>query len=160
MNTKLKNFGLLIFSVAIPLIVGFLGSLLTTPSIDTWYMALNKPSFNPPNWLFGPVWTILFILMGVALFLVLRDGRESKQFKAACWSFGAQLFLNIYWSFLFFFVKEPPLAFWAIISLMSMVVVNIYYFYQVKKVSAYLLIPYLAWITFASVLNYLIWYLN
>lgn len=160
MNSKLKNFILLLISVGIPLLVGFLGSLLTTPSLDTWYAALNKPAFNPPNWIFGPVWTTLFILMGVALFLVIKDGKENKYFKAACLSFGAQLFLNIYWSFLFFFAKEPPLAFWGIISLISMIIVNIYYFYQIKKAAAYLLIPYIAWVLFASFLNYSIWQLN
>lgn len=160
MNSKLKNFGLLLISVAIPLFVGFLGSLLTTPSINTWYLTLNRPSFNPPNWIFGPVWTTLFILMGVALFLVIKDGKENKYFKAACLSFGAQLFLNIYWSFLFFFVKEPPLAFWGIISLISMIVVNFYYFFQIKKSAAYLLIPYIAWVLFATILNYFIWILN
>lgn len=160
MNSKLKNLGLLLFCVAIPLLVGFLGSLLTTPSIDTWYAALNKPAFNPPNWIFGPVWTTLFILMGVALFLVLKEGRDNKYFKAACFSFGAQLFLNIYWSFLFFFAKEPSLAFWGIISLISMIVVNFYYFFQIKKSAAYLLIPYLAWVSFATILNYFIWILN
>ncbi len=160
MKLKFKNIILLLVSVGTPLFVGFLGSLLTTPSIDTWYQTLNKPSFNPPNWIFGPVWTTLFILMGIAIFLVIKKGTGGKYFKAACLSFGAQLFLNIYWSFLFFFVHEPSLAFWGIISLMSMIIVNFYYFYQIKKSAAYLLIPYIAWVSFASILNYFIWILN
>jgi tryptophan-rich sensory protein len=160
MNSKLKSFFWLLFSVAIPLLVGYLGSLLTTPSINTWYATLNKPSFNPPNWVFAPVWTILFILMGIALFLIIKEGKESKYFLQACLSFGAQLFLNLYWSFLFFFIKAPNLAFWSIISLSSMIIVNIYYFYQIKKASAYLLIPYIVWVTFAAILNYSIWRLN
>ena len=160
MNSKLKSFFWLLFSLAIPLLVGYLGSLLTTPSINTWYATLNKPSFNPPNWIFAPVWTMLFILMGIALFLVIKTGKESKYFLHARLSFGAQLFLNLYWSFLFFFIKAPVLAFWSIISLASMIIVNIYYFYQVKKAAAYLLIPYIAWVTFAAILNYYIWRLN
>ncbi len=160
MNSKLKNLLLLIISLAIPLLIGFLGSMLTTPSISTWYAALNKPSFNPPNWVFAPVWTVLFILMGLALFLILKEGRKATYFKAACLSFGAQLFLNLYWSFLFFFAKEPSLAFWGIVSLISMIIVNMYYFFQIKKVAAYLLVPYLLWVIFAASLNYLIWILN
>ena len=157
---KIKNIWLLILSLFIPLAVGYLGSLLTMPGLASWYGGLTKPAFTPPNWLFGPAWTLLFILMGLAFFLILRDGRENKNFSAAWMSFGAQLFLNIYWSFLFFFVQEPPLAFYGLISLWSMIFVNIYYFYQIKKSAAYLLIPYIAWVTFAGALNYSIWYLN
>jgi len=160
MNKKIKNFWLLIFSLAIPLLIGYLGSLLTTPRIATWYVNLIKPVFTPPNWIFAPVWTILFILIGVAFYLILKDSRKNKYFPAACLSFGAQLFLNIYWSFLFFYIKEPPLAFYAIVSLWSMIIVNIYYFYQIRKSSGYLLIPYVVWVTFAAALNYAIWYLN
>jgi len=157
---KIKNIWLLLLSLFIPLAVGYLGSLLTMPGLDSWYGGLTKPAFTPPNWLFAPAWTLLFILMGLAFFLILRDGRENKNFSAAWMSFGAQLFLNIYWSFLFFFVQEPPLAFYGLISLWSMIFVNIYYFYQIKKSAAYLLIPYIAWVTFAGALNYSIWYLN
>ena len=134
------------------------------PSINTWYATLAKPSINPPNWLFAPVWNTLFILMGIALFLIIREKQGSsdktKYLKQAYLSFGFQLFLNIYWSFLFFFIQSPSLAFWSIISLLSMIVVNIYYFYQIKKAAAYLLIPYLAWVSFATILNYFIWQLN
>jgi len=157
---KIKKIWLFVVSVAIPLFIGFIGSFLTTPSIDVWYASLNKPWFTPPNWLFGPTWTVLFILMGLALFLILKDGRQNRYFKAACLSFGFQLFLNVYWSFLFFYIKQPPLAFYAIVSLWSMIFVNIYYFYQIKKSAAYLLIPYIVWVTFAAVLNYSIWLLN
>ncbi len=157
---KIKNIWLLLLSLFIPLAVGYLGSILTMPGLTSWYGGLTKPPFTPPNWLFAPAWTLLFILMGLAFFLILRDGRENKHFSAAWMSFGAQLFLNIYWSFLFFFVQEPPLAFYGLISLWSMIFVNIYYFYQIKKSAAYLLIPYIVWVTFAGALNYSIWYLN
>jgi len=160
MNSKIKNIFYFIFALAIPLFVGYLGSLLTSPSINTWYAGIIKPSFNPPNWVFAPVWTILFILMGIAFFLILKEGKDRRYFRAAYLSFGFQLFLNIYWSFLFFYIKEPPLAFYSIVSLWSMIIVNIYYFCQIKKTAAYLLIPYILWVTFAAVLNYSIWYIN
>jgi len=157
---KINKIWLFIISLVIPLFIGFAGSLLTTPNIAPWYTSLNKPWFTPPNWLFSPTWTVLFILMGLALFLILKDGRQNRYFKAACLSFGFQLFLNLYWSFLFFYIKQPPLAFYAIVSLWSMIFVNIYYFYQIKKSAAYLLIPYIVWVTFAAALNYSIWLLN
>jgi tryptophan-rich sensory protein len=160
MNNKLKNVGLLIICLAIPLAIGYLGSWLTASSISGWYPLLNKPSFNPPNWIFGPVWTFLYLLMGIAFFLILKDGRENKYFRHAWLSFAAQLFLNLYWFFLFFYIKMPSLAFWSIISLLSMIIVNSYYFYQIKKSAAYLYIPYIAWVSFAGVLNYFIWQLN
>lgn len=160
MKIKAKDIWLFIAALALPLVVGYLGSLLTTPSITTWYVGLTKPSFTPPNWLFAPAWTTLFILMGLAFFFVVREGRGDRYFRAAWLSYGAQLFLNIYWSFLFFYIKEPGLAFYAIISLWSMIFVNIYYFYQIKKTAGYLLIPYLFWVTFAAVLNYSVWLLN
>jgi len=160
MNNKLKNLGLLIICLVIPLGIGYLGSFLTASSVNDWYTLINKPAFNPPNWLFGPVWTFLYLLMGIALFLVLKNGRENKYFRQAWLSFAAQLFLNLYWSFLFFYIKMPSLAFWAIISLLSMIIVNAYYFYQIKKTAAYLYIPYIAWVSFAGILNYFIWQLN
>lgn len=160
MKVEIKNIWLLIISLATPLLVGFFGSLLTTPGVATWYSFLTKPWFNPPNWIFSPVWTLLFVLMGLALFLVLKEGRKNSHFAIALIVFAAQLFLNLYWSFFFFFVQAPSLAFYEIISLWLMILVNIYYFYQIKKTAAYLLIPYLAWVSFAAVLNYFIWSLN
>jgi len=160
MKLNLKNFWLFIMSMGIVFLVAYLGSILTTPNIATWYSTINKPSFNPPNYLFAPVWTALFFLMGISLFIILKDGKGKKYYRAACWSFGAQLFLNVYWSFLFFFAHEPALAFFGLVSLWSMIIVNIYYFFQIKKSAAYLMFPYILWVTFAGVLNYAIWYLN
>lgn len=160
MKLNLKNFWLFVMSMGIVFLAAYLGSTLTTPSIATWYSTINKPSFNPPNYLFAPVWTALFFLMGISLFIILKDGNGKKYYRAACWSFGAQLFLNVYWSFLFFFAHEPALAFFGLVSLWSMIIVNIYYFFQIKKTAAYLMFPYILWVTFAGVLNYAIWYLN
>jgi tryptophan-rich sensory protein len=160
MKRAAKKIWLLVFSLAIPLLIGFLGSTLTTPNIPTWFVCLEKPFFSPPNWLFAPVWTILFILMGLALFLVLRDGRKNRYFEDAILVFGAQLILNLYWSFFFFFIHSPLLAFYDIIILWLMIALNIYCFYKIKKTAAYLLIPYIVWVSFAAILNYSIWFLN
>lgn len=160
MNKKIEKIGLLIVCLAIPLAIGWLGSWLTASSLNDWYPLLNKPSFNPPNWLFGPVWTVLYLLMGIAIFMVLSDNSDNRYRRHASISFIAQLFLNLYWSFLFFYIKMPSLAFWALISLLSMIIVNAYYFYQVRNSAAYLCIPYIAWICFAGLLNYFIWQLN
>lgn len=160
MNNKLKKIGLLVICLAGPLLIGGLGSWLTSSSLNDWYPLLNKPSFNPPNWLFGPVWTILYLLMGSALFMILSDETVSRYRRQGLISFIAQLFLNLYWSFLFFYIKMPSLAFWALISLLSMIIVNAYYFYQIKKPAAYLYVPYIAWVSFAGLLNYFIWQLN
>lgn len=158
MKKNWQNARLLVACLLIPLIIGFLGSLLTTPSIDSWYALLNKPSFNPPNAIFGPVWTGLFILMGLALFLVLKSSRRST--RAALISFFVQLFLNIGWSALFFYWHSPFLAFLEIIILWLAIAVNIFFFSRSSKIAAWLLVPYLAWVSFAAFLNYTIWRLN
>jgi len=148
----------LVISVAIPLIVGFLGSLFTTPYVKTWFATIIKPSFSPPNWIFAPVWTFLFILMGISLFLVWNS--KSKNKKSAIILFGIQLFLNLTWSVLFFTLHNPLASFIEIIFLWIFILLTIFSFYKISKNSAYLLIPYLLWVSFASVLNFAIWKLN
>jgi benzodiazapine receptor len=164
MNVKLKNFLFFLLSLGVVSLIAYLGTILVIPNINSWYATINKPSFNPPSYLFSPVWTILFILMAIAFFLVLRDcfskGQDKRYFRAAVLSFGAQLLLNLYWSFLFFFTHEPGLAFFGLISLWLMIIVNIYYFSKINKAAAYLLSPYLLWVAYAGVLNYAIWVLN
>lgn len=160
MKARIKNAWLLVLSLALPLLVGFVGSSFTRPNIATWYVCLEKPVFSPPNWVFAPVWTLLFILMGLALFLILRDGKKSRHFETAVILFGAQLILNLYWSFFFFFFHSPLYAFIDICVLWLLIVFNIYFFYKIKKTAAYLLIPYLVWVTFAAILNYAICLLN
>lgn len=150
---------LIIPSILLPLIVGFIGSLFTTPYIDTWYAQLNKPFFNPPNWIFSPVWTTLFILMGVAFFLILKKRNSAKK-RRAILAFSLQLILNLSWSFVFFFLKNPGFAFLEIIVLFLAILCTILYFSRLSRLAAYLLIPYIAWISFAAVLNFYIWQLN
>ena len=146
----------LIVSLLIPQLAGFLGALATTPSIKSWYSHLNKPSFNPPNWLFGPVWTLLFLLMGISLYLVWRQGNTS----AALTIFFVQLALNLLWSILFFGLHQPTLAFLEIIVLWLAILATILKFYPISNLAAYLLIPYLLWVSFAGFLNFTIARLN
>ena len=139
---------------------GIVGSLFTAPAIKTWYVTLNKPSFNPPNWLFAPVWTILFLLMGISFFLILEKGTDKKARGDAFFVFIFQFILNVEWSILFFGLNFLFAAFIEIIILWVAILATIIKFYKVYKPAAYLLIPYFLWVTFASVLNFFIWRLN
>jgi len=148
------------FALGICLFIGFLGSLATQTSIDGWYLQLNKPSFNPPNWIFGPVWSVLFVLMGIAAGIVWNKGFYHKWVQIALYHFGFQLLLNASWSLLFFGLKEP---FWALIDIIVLFVVLLFtirWFKIVNKIAAYLLVPYAVWVAFAAILNFEIWRLN
>ena len=150
----------LVISIAVCLLAGIIGSVFTTPSIPTWYAALNKPSFNPPNWIFGPVWTTLFILMGIAVNLIWREGVERKEVRIALSLFGIQLALNVLWSFLFFGFHSPLYAFMEIIILWSTILLTIIYFWWISKTAGLLLLPYILWVSFAAFLNFFIWRIN
>ncbi len=139
---------------------GFIGSVFTFSAIPTWYAALVKPEFNPPNWIFGPVWTTLYILMGVALYIVWNKGLKSNLSKTAVTFFGVQLTLNALWSILFFGLQNTLIAFIGIVFLWFSIALSIYYFYKISKPAAYLLIPYIFWVSFAAILNYSIYLLN
>lgn len=147
----------LVLSLGIPFGFAYLGSAVTTPSITTWYQTLIKPSFNPPNYLFGPVWTILFTLMGISSYLVWK---KQKKIKTPLKIYTVQLILNFLWSYLFFGLHRPDLAFFEIIFLWIFILLTIKSFYKVEKVAAYLLIPYVFWVSFAAFLNYSIVILN
>ena len=147
----------LIICILICQIIGFAGSLFNIKSIPGWYSKQKKPSFNPPNWIFGPVWTLLYLLMGISLYLVLISGKVTT---LAIIIFSIQLFLNLIWTAIFFGMKKPSLAFIEIILLWISILINIIIFYNLSKISAYLLIPYLLWVSFAAVLNFAIWKLN
>lgn len=157
----------LAISIAIPLIAAAVGSIFTSESVSTWYQTIEKPSFSPPNWLFGPVWTTLYILMGISLFLVWRapsttsfpeDRRSIK--IAAFTAFGIQLILNVLWSFFFFGLRSPQLAFAEIMILLISIAVTIVIFSKISKLAAVLMLSYAGWVTFASFLNLQIWLLN
>ena len=149
---------LLVF-ILITLFAGFIGSLFTTPSIASWYAFINKPSFSPPNWLFAPVWSLLYILMGIAAFLVWQK-RDNLKTKPALMFYGIQLILNTFWSIIFFGMHNPGLAFLEIIILWTFILITLIKFYKINKTSGILFIPYFIWVSFASILNFAVWMLN
>jgi tryptophan-rich sensory protein len=141
-------------------LIGNIGSFATFNQITTWYAALNKPSFNPPNFLFGPVWTILFALMGIALYLVWSHSGDKKEVKSALALFAIQLMLNVLWSFVFFGWHQPGWAFVEIILMWLAIFATIVSFSKISKTAAWLMVPYLAWVSFATCLTYAVWRLN
>lgn len=150
----------LVSSIVICEAAGIIGSLVTESGVSSWYAGIVKPSFNPPSWVFAPVWTALFALMGVALFLLWKRGWETPGIKKAISFFAAQLALNMLWSFLFFGLHSPLLAFIEIIILWCAIIATIAACARVSRPAAYLLAPYLLWVSFAGYLNYTIWMLN
>lgn len=153
------NYLILIISLIIPQVAGFIGSLFTRASIPTWYATLNKPFFNPPNWIFAPVWTLLFVLMGISLYLVLMQSAKQDVTNALI-IFSIQMVLNVLWSFCFFYLRSPLFGLIDIILLLIFIVINIVAFYSISPTAAYLLVPYLLWVTFATILNASILILN
>jgi tryptophan-rich sensory protein len=146
-------------SVLLCQLVGFIGSLFTTPAIPTWYPTLNKPFFTPPNWIFGPVWISLYLLMGISLFLIWRRS-DHPQFKPALFFFFVQLMLNVFWSAAFFGLRSPLLGLIDIILLWVAILFTILNFFKISKSAGTLLIPYLVWVSFAALLNFSLWILN
>ena len=132
---------------------GIIGSIFTSPAIETWYNTLNRPGINPPNWLFGPVWITLYTLMGISLFLIWNKRKETKKVYPALIIFGVQLTLNALWSIIFFGFNAIGYAFVEILLLDIMIVATIITFYTIDKKAAYLLIPYWMWVLFATILN-------
>lgn len=150
----------LIVALAVCQIAGLVGSLFTTPAIAGWYTALEKPDFTPPNWVFSPVWIGLFILMAVAAFLVWDKDFSTKGVKTALAFFGIQLLLNVLWFILFFGCRSPFLALVEIVTLWLAIAVTILTFYRLSKPAAFMLVPYLLWVSFATALNFAIFRLN
>lgn len=148
----------LIVSEIICFLPGILGSFGTSTNTE-WYQTLDKPFFQPPGYLFGPVWTVLYFLMGISLYNIWQVDPRPLRTKALIF-FGVQLFLNGLWTFLFFSLNSLLWSFVEITALLTAISVTVYYFYQLKPVSAYLLIPYILWTSFALVLNLSILYLN
>ncbi len=157
---RLKNLITFIIFLLIPQLFGLIGAYFTAPAISGWYSTLIKSPLNPPGWVFAPVWTILFLLMGVAAFLVWRRGWKNKRVKIALAIFGAQLVLNTLWSILFFGLRSPGAALVEIFFLWLAILATVITFYRVSKPASYLLLPYIVWVSFAVVLNYSIWNLN
>jgi benzodiazapine receptor len=155
MNKTLK----LILCILIPLAIGSISGFATATGIKSWYVTLNKPFFNPPNYLFGPVWTILYLLMGISIYMILQTPKTDIRKKAII-IFCIQLGLNFLWSFLFFKFQLVGIAFIEILLIWASILTMIITFYKLNKTAALLQIPYLMWVSFASVLNGAIWWLN
>lgn len=155
----IKVFSTLFICILIPLVIGGLSGFATTSSISEWYVTLNKPSFNPPNFLFAPVWTFLYLLMGISLFIIWKSPVGQLRTNALI-IFTIQILLNFVWSFLFFKFMLPGWALIEIVMMWMSILIMIILFSRVSEPAAYLQIPYLAWVSFATLLNAAIWHLN
>jgi benzodiazapine receptor len=159
-KSKLFDILKLVISLLVCQVAGLIGSAFTSPSIPTWYAAIKKPSFTPPNWLFAPAWITLYVLMGVSAFLVWRKGLGDSQVKIALSIFIVQLIFNILWSVVFFGLKSPLAGFVIIVILWIAILLTILNFFKISMAAGLLLIPYILWVSFASILNFSIFILN
>ncbi len=157
---KLNNFAKLTTTIVISELAGVIGSVFTAPSIEAWYAGIVKPTFNPPAWVFGPVWTTLFALMGIAAFLVWKKGLDRRDVKVALGIFLGQLILNTLWSIIFFGLHSPGGALVEIIFLWLAIFAAIIAFVKISRPAAWLLLPYILWVSFAGYLNFSIYMLN
>ncbi len=156
----MKDIVKLLTSIVICQAAGIIGSLFTMPNIPTWYRSLTKPAFAPPNWIFAPVWTMLFLLMGIALYLVWKQGWNTPAVRGAMILFFVHLVVNILWSAVFFGLRAPLAGFFVIIALWFLILLTMINFSNVSKPAGILLIPYISWVSFASILNFMIYRLN
>ena len=156
---KAKTILILLISIIVAQLAGAVGSIFTASSIESWYAFLEKPVFSPPNWLFAPAWITLYILMGIAAFLIWQKRGEAGA-KSALYFYGGQLILNSLWSVIFFGFQNPFLAFLEIIVLWLLIALTTVKFYRIEKAAGLLFVPYILWVTFAMVLNFSIWQLN
>ena len=159
-NRKLKDIFKLLISIVACQCAGLIGSLATVTAIPTWYATLDKPSFTPPNWLFAPAWITLYLLMGISAFIVWRKGLDSRPIQVALMVFLAQLILNALWSVVFFGLQSPLYGVVVIIALWIAILFTILNFYKISTAAAIILLPYILWVSFATVLNISIWILN
>lgn len=157
---SLKRFTVLLSTIALCHMAGVIGAFYTAPNISSWYDLLVQPSFTPPSWLFGPVWLTLYTLMGIALYFIVTSRQSGKSIRRALLFFYAQLVLNAAWSILFFGLQSPLLGFLCIIVLLFLILIMIVHTYRVHKQASALLLPYVVWVAFATVLNGAILFLN
>jgi benzodiazapine receptor len=150
----------LVVSIVACQCAGLIGSIFTTPAIPTWYAALEKPAFTPPSWLFAPAWIILYVLMAIAAFLIWRKGLGEEGVKSALIIFLVQLVLNALWSIVFFGLQSPLYGMVVILALWIAILLTIIKFFKLSTAAGALLLPYILWVSFASILNISIWVLN
>ncbi len=155
----MKRLIILISCIIICASAGGIGAAATLPQIATWYPSIQKPSFNPPNYLFGPVWTVLYLLMAIALFLYITQDTFRPKLTGYIWFF-IQLILNAMWSVVFFGYHQLSAAFAVILLLLLFIVLTIVYFFRITKPGSIMLVPYALWVSFAAVLNFSIMRLN
>jgi len=155
----MKNFLKLIGVIFICFLPGIIGGFFTANNLYPWFSLLTKPSFNPPSWIFSPVWTMLYTLMGISLFLVLKTDNSKNKARGIVF-FAIQLVLNGLWSIVFFGLHQILLAFIVIVALLAFIILSLVEFYKISKPAAYILVPYLIWVSFASVLNFSLYILN
>lgn len=161
MQKQQNNVLALIIAVLLPIIGGGIVGFMTSQDVNTWYPSLQKPAWNPPNWIFGPVWTILYGLIGLASWLIWRKrGGQEKQARSALIWYGLQLGLNFLWSVIFFGLRRPDLALLEIVLLWVAILVTMVKFARIDRLAAGLMIPYQLWVTFATALNGAVWWLN
>lgn len=140
--------------------IGFTSGLIGSAAMNSWFDNLQKPSWNPPAYLFAPVWTLLYALMGIAFWLIWKNATPEANKRNAYVAFALQLFLNFWWSIIFFRFQSPFFAFIEILLLLFMIILTIFYFSKISKTAGWLLVPYVLWVSFASFLNYTLWSLN
>jgi len=155
-----KNILKLVLSIAVCQGAGLIGTIFTVSSIESWYNLLNQPSFRPPNFLFGPVWTILYTLMGISLYWIWTVGTKKKEVRKALKLFAVHLVFNATWSIVFFGMHNIPLSLINILVLWILIIMVMIKFYRIDKKASLILLPYLAWVSFATILNYNIFLLN
>ena len=159
-NRKLGNISKLIISIVACQCAGLIGSIFTGPAIPTWYAALEKPAFTPPNWLFAPAWITLYLLMAISAFFVWRKGLDNQLVRTGLMVFLIQLVLNALWSVVFFGLQSPLWGLVVIVALWIAILFTILNFFRISSVAGALLLPYILWVSFAAVLNTSIWLLN
>lgn len=150
----------LVVAIVICETTGIVSGLLTNTKNNLWFDSIQKPSWNPPGYLFGPVWTILFFLMGISLWIVWKSNSSPYQKFNACLFFATQLLFNFWWTIIFFKFQSPIWAFAEIMVLWLLILLTIFKFAQISKTASWLLVPYISWVTFAALLNYNLWILN
>lgn len=157
-KTSTDTIGLFLF-ILLCLLVSALGGAITSNSVDTWYQEINKPSFNPPDWVFAPIWIALYMLMGIAAWRIWRKSRP-KLITTSLTVFYAQLVLNLIWSYLFFGMQRIDLALFEIVILLIVIIANTILFWRLDRQAGICFLPYIAWVTYAMILNASIWILN
>lgn len=160
MTYKLSSTWKFILAILLCEGVGITSGFLASANDNLWFDTLNKPTWNPPGYLFGPVWTTLYLLMGIALGIIWNNKSTERNKRQAYSLFAIQLFLNFWWSILFFHFQSPALAFVDILLLLIVIILTLFSFSAFSKLASWLLVPYLAWVSFAAILNFYIWNLN